>query len=75
MHAHLLAKYSQAFCVAGVEMEKFPYVDVIDCTAVQITPIGAESSWSVDGELLHNNSLSGEVHRGLLDVFARGLVA
>ena len=55
-------------------MDKFPYVDVIDCTAVQIIPLGLESSWSVDGELLKNNSLSGEVHRGLLDVFARGLV-
>lgn len=56
-------------------MDKFPYVDVIDCTAVQISPSGPESSWSVDGELLQNNFLSGEVHRGLLDVFARGLVA
>ena len=54
-------------------MDKFPYVDVIDCTAVHIVPSGAESSWSVDGELLTDNHLSGEVHRGLMNVFARGL--
>lgn len=60
---------------AGVEMNKFPYVDVIDCTAVRICPSGQESCWSVDGELLRNNFLSGEVHRGLINVFARGLAA
>ena len=57
----------------GVQPGAFPYVDVIDITAVQITPLGPESSWNVDGELLENNHFTGEVHRGLLDVFARGV--
>ena len=34
---------------------------------------GEESSWSVDGELLHNNHISAKVYRGLIDVFARGI--
>ena len=56
-----------------MERGAFPYVDVIDATAVRITPEGKESVWSVDGELLRNNQFSGEVHQGLLQVFARGV--
>ncbi len=56
-----------------MESGAFPYVDVIDATAVQITPEGRESVWSADGELLQNSFLSGEVHQGLLQVFARGV--
>ena len=58
---------------AGVQHGAFPYVDIIDATAVQITPEGKESRWSVDGELLANNALTGQVHQGLLEVFARGV--
>ena len=44
-------------------------------TAVKARPLGdgEESSWNVDGELLTHNSVSIEVQRGLVDVFARGV--
>lgn len=35
--------------------------------------IGKESRWNVDGELLANNHITAEVHRGLVEVFARGV--
>lgn len=53
--------------------EKFSFVEVLDCTAVCLTPRGAESCWNVDGELLPDNHIAARVHRGLLDVFARGI--
>lgn len=39
----------------------------------QVRPVGKESSWNVDGELLPSNSILAAVHQGLLDVFARGV--
>jgi ceramide kinase len=57
----------------GVIPEDFPYVDTVDASAVRVQPIGKESSWSVDGELLQNNHISAKVYRGLIDVFARGI--
>ena len=42
-------------------------------TALQVEPRGPESSWNVDGELLADNHFTAQVHRGLLDVFARGI--
>lgn len=51
----------------------FPYVEVIDVTAVKVTPKGPESYWNVDGEILSDNRFTGQVHRGLLEVFARGV--
>ena len=59
--------------LTGVQHGAFPYVDIIDATAVQITPSGKQSCWSVDGEILANNTLTGKVHQGLLEVFARGV--
>lgn len=60
--------------LAGVEPEMFPYVEVIDVTAVQVTPTtGPESCWNVDGEIMADNRFTGQVHRGLLEVFARGV--
>ncbi len=50
-----------------------PYVRVLPVSAVRVRPIGEESSWNVDGELLTHNSVSIRVHRGLVDVFARGV--
>ena len=41
--------------------------------AVKVQPLGEESSWNVDGELMTNNSVSIAVQRGLVDVFARGV--
>ena len=35
--------------------------------------LGKESRWNVDGELLPSNHITAEVHRGLIEVFARGV--
>ena len=42
-------------------------------TAVRLEPVGRESSWNVDGELLENNHVTSQVHKGLLEIFARGV--
>jgi ceramide kinase len=33
----------------------------------------AESQWNVDGELLGCGAITAEVHRGAIEVFARGV--
>lgn len=57
----------------GVKPGQFHYVEVLDVTAVRVEPIGRESSWNVDGELLDNNHVTAQVHKGLLEIFARGV--
>ncbi|CAL5222892.1 g5321 [Coccomyxa viridis] len=57
----------------GVQAGKFPFVEMIDCAAVHLTPVGAQSCWNVDGELLPDTEVTMKVHRGLADVFARGI--
>ncbi|KAK9833420.1 hypothetical protein WJX81_003514 [Elliptochloris bilobata] len=57
----------------GVEPGRFGFVEVAECTAVQIWPRGHESRWNLDGELLSDNRLTVRVHRGLVSVFARGV--
>lgn len=57
----------------GVLPEHFEYVEGFDATAVTVEPIGKESSWSVDGELMSSNHISARIFRGLVDVFARGV--
>lgn len=42
-------------------------------SAATIQPVGKESSWNVDGELLSNNHISVEVQQACVDVFARGV--
>lgn len=69
----LLQQLTTLDCTAGVEPGAFPYVEVIDVTALQVTPLGVESYWNVDGEILADNRFTAQVHRGLLDVFARGV--
>ena len=59
--------------VTGIEPGQFHYVEVLDVSAVRLEPIGRESSWNVDGELLENNHVTAQVHKGLLEVFARGV--
>lgn len=49
------------------------YVDVVDATAVSVTPQGRESSWNVDGELLANNTIAAAVHHAVVPVFGRGV--
>ncbi len=58
---------------AGVQAGKFPFVEMIDCAAVHLTPVGAQSCWNMDGELLPDTEVTMKVHRGLADVFARGI--
>ena len=58
---------------AGVHVEHLPFVSVLEATAVRVQPLGEESSWNVDGELLSDNRLSARVQRGALEVFARGV--
>ena len=57
----------------GIEPGQFHYVEVLDVTAVRLEPMGQESSWNVDGELLANNHVTAQVHKGLLEIFARGV--
>ncbi|KAK9823899.1 hypothetical protein WJX72_006250 [[Myrmecia] bisecta] len=57
----------------GIQADRFTYVETIDCTAVSIQPIGVESAWNVDGELLKNNHVTAEAHQALISVFARGV--
>jgi hypothetical protein len=59
--------------VAGVQPNAFSYVDMLDTTAIKVEPVGQESSWSVDGELMGSNSISAKIYRGLVDCFARGV--
>lgn len=48
------------------------YVHVIPALAVRVEPVGRESQWNVDGELVSSSTLVAEMHRGVIDVFARG---
>lgn len=48
-------------------MGQFPYVELVEATAVAVQPQGKESRWNVDGELLADNHLSAEVHIFRLD--------
>ncbi|KDD75768.1 hypothetical protein H632_c506p0, partial [Helicosporidium sp. ATCC 50920] len=49
------------------------YVQVVPAVAVRIEPLGAQSHWNVDGELLPVSGIQAEVQRGVVDVFARGV--
>jgi ceramide kinase len=60
-------------CCAGVQRGRFDFVEVVECSAVRVTPRGAESCWNVDGELLPDNRVTARVHHGLVEVFARGV--
>ena len=58
---------------AGVHVEHLPFVSVLEAIAVRVQPLGEESSWNVDGELMTHNALSARVFRGAVEVFARGV--
>ncbi|GAB4813614.1 hypothetical protein N2152v2_000660 [Parachlorella kessleri] len=58
----------------GLEAGKMGgYIEVMPAVAVKVEPLGKESRWNVDGELLPSNHITSEVHRGLVEVFARGV--
>ena len=52
---------------------QFDFVEIVDVSALRMKPIGRQSSWNVDGELLRNNTVEARVHRGLMRVFSRGV--
>lgn len=57
---------------AGVVPGKFSYVDIVEATAVHVEPVGKESRWNVDGELLETNHVNAQVRdllTGLLHDF------
>jgi len=58
---------------AGVRPGKFPFVEIIDCAAVHLSPVGVQSCWNCDGEILPDTEVTMKIHRGLADVFARGI--
>ncbi|KAK9796967.1 hypothetical protein WJX73_000979 [Symbiochloris irregularis] len=57
----------------GVRAGMLKYVDVINVSAVSVTPSGRESSWNVDGELLKCNRIATAVHHAVIPVFAHGV--
>lgn len=54
-------------------MEHLPYVRVVEATAVKVQPVGSESCWNVDGELMPHNKLSARVCQAAVQVFSRGI--
>ena len=42
-------------------MGQFPYVELVEATAVAVQPQGRESRWNLDGELLADNHISAQV--------------
>eukprot|EP01023_Acetabularia_acetabulum_P038436 TRINITY_DN36843_c0_g1_i1.p4 TRINITY_DN36843_c0_g1~~TRINITY_DN36843_c0_g1_i1.p4 ORF type:complete len:122 (-),score=24.93 TRINITY_DN36843_c0_g1_i1:1163-1528(-) len=57
----------------GIDDEAFNFVDTIDVKAFRMTPVGRESSWNIDGELMLDNRIEAKVEQGLIDIFARGV--
>ena len=54
-------------------MEHLSYVSVMEATALKVHPVGQESSWNVDGELMPHNQLSAKVSQAAAQVFSRGV--
>ena len=46
---------------------------VVEATALNVQPLGRESHWNVDGELMPHNHLSARVCQAAVQVFARGV--
>mmetsp|Transcript_33961 Transcript_33961/g.96237 ORF Transcript_33961/g.96237 Transcript_33961/m.96237 type:complete len:636 (+) Transcript_33961:90-1997(+) len=50
------------------------YVDILECEAAKVEPLSHGCKWNVDGEPLpQKTAVSLQVHRGLVEVFARGM--
>ena len=58
-------------CRAGVRPGKFPFVEMTNCAAVHLSPVGVQSCWNCDGEILPDTEVTMKIHQGLADVFAR----
>ncbi len=70
---HGLITSSTAIFAAGINVEHLPYVSVIEATALKVQPVGQESSWNVDGELMPHNQLSAKVCQAAAQAFSRGI--
>ncbi len=58
---------------AGTSSE---FVDIVHAVAVKITHsqnTEENSTWNIDGELMKSNGIVAETHRGVIQVFARGV--
>ena len=60
---------------AGLAAGEHGFFTVVPAAAVHVEPAAGarESHWNADGELLSDNHITAEVHRGVIDVFARGV--
>mmetsp|Transcript_10320 Transcript_10320/g.18669 ORF Transcript_10320/g.18669 Transcript_10320/m.18669 type:complete len:625 (-) Transcript_10320:330-2204(-) len=57
----------------GIIPGKLSFVETIECRAVRVEPATEECRWNVDGEPLPHRSMSCQLHRGLVEVFGRGV--
>jgi ceramide kinase len=59
---------------SGLAAGEHGFFTVVPAVAVHVEPVGAKQSrWNADGELLASNHITAEVHRGVIEVFARGV--
>jgi ceramide kinase len=60
--------------LAGLAAGEHGFFTVVPAVAVHVEPVGGrESRWNADGELLPSNHITAEVHRGVVEAFARGV--
>jgi hypothetical protein len=60
--------------VSGLEKQLGAYVDIIDATEVEVTPLGNQrSNWNLDGELEQGGKLTATSSLGAIPIFARGV--
>ena len=71
--ANLADETQNCNLAAGINVEHLPYVSVMEATAVKVHPVGQESSWNVDGELMPHNQLSAKVCQAAAQAFSRGI--
>jgi len=60
--------------VSGLQKRTGAFVDIIDATEVEITPVGNQiSNWNLDGELAQGGKLTATSSLGAIPIFARGV--
>eukprot|EP00898_Chlorokybus_atmophyticus_P008441 jgi/Chlat1/8599/Chrsp86S07994 len=69
-----LQQFRQLLRIASKNADPFDfhYVEVHKTQAFHFQPVGRESAWNCDGELLPDNDVYVHVHHGLVSLFARG---
>jgi len=66
-------RFLVALSTSGIAPGQLSFVEVVRCRAARIEPLGNDCRWNVDGESLPNRPVSCQVHRGLVEVFSRGV--